>query len=74
MRTVVQDSWAGVSEAADREREGVKYGEGPSELVATLQAWSVRLAELEASGQITRELLRDRQGFARLLTSILGQP
>lgn len=74
VRTVVQEVWARTSEALDRRFEGLKYGQGHPALVAMLEAWSVRLAELESSGLLSPELVRDGEGLAQLVTSMLEAP
>jgi ppGpp synthetase/RelA/SpoT-type nucleotidyltranferase len=71
VRTVLQETWASGSERLERRWEGIKYGLGPEKVVELQQAWSARLAELESSGQLTREMVGDRKRLARLLEDML---
>ena len=74
VRTIVQQVWAAISEALDRRHEGIKYGQGPADLIEELQKYSANLARWEASGGVTRELVGDRAGFVRAITAMLDLP
>ena len=74
VRTIVQDVWASVSEALDRQYEGFKYGRGPGEWVQRLREGSARIAAWEAEGGPDDELLLKPRAFAARLTAMLLEP